>query len=100
MTTLAEARYAERLPALTAATAARTLESVAAQLRTVGVDYAQHTEGFDLPEPDPALSLSQQLSLSLEQLAITLREEFLGSGNDPIEVITAFSAEHDSTSQS
>ncbi|WP_422115282.1 hypothetical protein [Brachybacterium sp. UNK5269] len=48
-----------------------------------------------LDHTDQAVRLSgQRLSLGLEQLTATLRQEFLGSGEDPAAVIAAYAAEH------
>jgi len=116
---LADVEYAEHLSSLDPATASRVLDAVTAGLRTVRVDFAQHSEGFYFPEKDAELNLARQLPTALrlrdaahdhasqevtlsalqldqalEQLATTLREEFLHTGEDPAAVITAYAAEH------
>lgn len=116
---LADVDYAAHLADADPVTAARVLDAVTAGLRTVQVDFAQHTEGFYFPEPRPDLNLARQLpvvlplretaldhtdqavrlsgqrlSLGLEQLTATLRQEFLGGGEDPAAVIAAYAAEH------
>lgn len=119
LTALADADYAEHLPSLDAVTASRVLDAVAAGVRTVRIDVAQHSEGFYVPEKDAELNLArqlptalrlrdaahdhaaqevtlsaQQLEQALEQLTTTLREQFLHTGEDPAAVITAYAAEH------
>lgn len=119
LSALADVDYAEQLPGLDATTASRVLDAVTDGLRTVRIDFAQHSEGFYFPEKGAELNLArqlptalrlrdaaqehaaeevtlsaQQLDQALEQLTTTLREQFLHTGEDPAAVVMAYAAEH------
>lgn len=116
---LAETDYAEEIATVNAVTASRVIDNLASEIRKVRVDFIQHTEGFYFLEHNPNLSLArqlpyalrlrdtawdspdavvhssaQQLSLALEQLATTLSNTFLNTGQRPTEVFAAYAAEH------
>jgi hypothetical protein len=116
---LADAGYAEAIGEVEAATASRVLDTLEADVGKVRVDYTQHTEGFYFPENNPDLSLARQLpyalrlreaamarpetavrlsaqrlSTALEQLGTEIKDDFVGTGNNPAEVFTAYATEH------
>jgi hypothetical protein len=115
---LAETGYAEAIRAVDGVTASRVLDTLAAEIGKVRVDFAQHTETYYFQEPDPDLSLAwqlpyalqlrdtaqdsrdaavrlsaDQLSLALEQLAATLKDNFLSTGQHSAEVFAAYAAD-------
>lgn len=116
---LADVGYAEAIGAIEPAIATRVLDTLAQQVGTVGIDFAQHTEGFYFQECNPDLSLArllpyalrlrdaavardvvavrlsaQQLSVALEQLGEEIEQDFMSTGEDPGEVFAACAAEH------
>ncbi len=116
---LADAGYAEAIGELDAATASRVLDTLTADVKKVSVDFTQHTEGFYFQESDPDLSLARQLpyalrlvdaamarpeaaarlsaqrlSSALEQLGSEIKEDFVGTGENPGEVFAAYAGEH------
>ncbi len=116
---LAETGYAEAITAVDGVTASRVLDTLTVEVGKVRVDFTQHTEAFYLQEQDPDLSLARQLpyalqlrdaaqdsrdpamcssasqlSLALEQLAATLKDNFLSTGQDAAQVFAAYAADH------
>ncbi|GAB3144376.1 potassium channel family protein [Marisediminicola antarctica] len=121
---LADTSYAEAIGEVDPATAARVLDSLAAEVGKVRVDFIQHTEGFYFQEQSTDLSLArqlpyalhlrdraltcqeaavrvsaQQLSLALEQLGAELKKDFRLTGDTPGEVFAAYASEHTSRAQ-
>lgn len=97
----------------------RVLDTLAAELVTVRVDFGQHAEGFYFQESEPDLSLARQLpyaltlrdtalatsepvvrrsgrklSLAIDQLSEQLDASFLHTGGAPEQVLAAYAAEH------
>ncbi|AXH96388.1 potassium channel family protein [Ornithinimicrobium avium] len=116
---LADAGYADSLQDTDPAVATRVLDTLAAQVGTVRIDFAQHGEGFYFQESDPDLSLAHhasylvrltssalacpdrcvhrsglRLSSSVEQLSATLDANFLHVGAGPQQVFDAYAVEH------
>ena len=102
-----------------AASASRVLDPLEEGVGKVSVDFTQHTEGFYFQESNPDLSLARQLpyalrlvdaamarpeaavwlsaqrlSSALEQLESEVKEDFVGTGENPGEVFTAYAGEH------
>lgn len=119
---MADAGCAEEIGQFTAATASRTLDTLAAEVDRVRIDFTQHTEGFYFRELDPKISLARQLPYALqlqeaasatpdpavqlnarrlgealEQLAQKIKTGFLRTGNDSKEILTAYAHEHGRT---
>ncbi|MFJ6303065.1 potassium channel family protein [Pseudarthrobacter oxydans] len=119
---LADVGYAGHLGAVDPATASRVLDGLAANVGKIRIDFTQYPEVFYFQEEDPDLSLArqlpyllklrddaighkeldvrlsgEQLSLALEQLTNKLKNDFLGSGEDPGQVIAAYAAAHRQT---
>ncbi|MFC7464770.1 potassium channel family protein [Brachybacterium sp. GCM10030252] len=63
---LADAEYAAELSQLEPSSAARTLETLTADLAGVCVDLSQHSESYFFQEEDPEQSLARQLPHALE----------------------------------
>ena len=116
---LAEIGYAEKLELIETPTVARVLDALSANIGKVQIDFIQYTEGFYFQEKDPVLSLAkqlpyalqlrdvallaesptvrlsaQQLSVALDQLAVTLRSKFVHRGTGTFEVFAAYATEH------
>ncbi len=116
---LAESDAAKQVDALDPVTLSRILDTLAAELANVRVDFAQHSEGFYFLEDDPQLSLArqapyalrmrdaaaaraevevrlsaQQLTVALDDLGLTLRSQFLHRGDGTEEILAAFAADH------
>ena len=91
----------------------------------MSVDFTQHTEGFYFQESNPDLSLARQLpyalrladaatarpeaavrlsaqrlSAALEQLGSEIKEDFVGTGENPGEVFAAYAGEHGQSTRS
>lgn len=109
---LVDVGYAGNLGTVDPATASRVLDTLAAEVGKIRIDFTQRPEGFYFQEEDPDLSLArqlpyllklrdvaiahkepdvrlsgEQLSLALEQLTNKLKKDFLGSGQDQGQVI-------------
>ncbi|RKO21602.1 two pore domain potassium channel family protein [Pseudarthrobacter phenanthrenivorans] len=119
---LAEVGYAGHLGSLAPGTAARVLDALSAKIGAVRIDFTQYPEGFYFQEDDPDLSLArqlpyllelrdaaleheeldvqlsgEQLSRALVQLTNKLKKDFLGSGDDPRQVMAAYAEAHGQT---
>lgn len=122
---MADAGYAEEIGQMDAATASRTLDTLAVEVEKVRIDFTQHTEGLYFREQDPAISLARQLPYALqlrdaasatpdqtvqrsaqrltealEQLAQKINAGFLHTGDDTEEVFTAYAHDHGRTTRS
>lgn len=62
---LAQVRYADELPAVDPTSLARMLDTLAAEVAAVRVDFEQHAEGFYLHEGNEELSLARHLPYAL-----------------------------------
>lgn len=116
---LADVGWAQELPDLGPAGVSRVLDTTAAEVSKVRIDFAQHSEGFYFQEEDPDLALARQLSYALtmrdaalasdqpavrssgRRLEIAVRHlcseldgTFLHTGGNPEEVVAAYAAEH------
>lgn len=116
---LADAAYADQLPALDPVTVARVLDTLAAEVGKARIDFTQHTESYYFQEEDPDLSMARQLSYALvlrdaadaspspdvrmgarilsqalDQLALKLQRDFVASEADPESVFAAYAADH------
>lgn len=116
---LADSSYAETLQGVDPSIVTRVLDALAAQVTTVRIDFAHHSEGFYFQEQDPALSLARQgsyllalrsaalgapdaavrssgerLSVAIDQLSGVLDRSFLHVGPDPAQVFTAYATQH------
>lgn len=115
---LADTRFADELDA-DPAVVTRVLDTLAAEVTKVRIDFAQHNEGFYFQESEPDLSLATQvtyvlllrdralrspdavvrasgrrLALAVEQLSTVLDDAFIHSGGEPADVFAAYAAEH------
>jgi hypothetical protein len=122
---LADVGYAGKLQSIDPVTASRVLDALTAKIVTVRIDFTQYPEGFYFQEEDPDLSLArqlpyllklrdaalehkepdvqlsgEQLSQALVQLTNKLKKDFLGSGDDPGQIIAAYAADHGRTPRS
>jgi hypothetical protein len=122
---LADVGYAGHLESIDSVTASRVLDALTAKIVTVRIDFTQYPEGFYFQEEDPDLSLArqlpyvlklrdaalehmepgvqlsgEQLSQALVQLTNKLKKDFLGSGDNPGQVIAAYAAAHGQTPRS
>ncbi len=116
---LAHVRYADELAGVDPTSLSRMLDTLAADVAAVRVDFEQHAEGFYLYEGSEELSLARhlpyalrlrdaaharsepavrlsatQLTLALDQLGEALRRQFLRSGTATEEVFAAYAADH------
>jgi hypothetical protein len=116
---LADVGYADAIREMDAATVSRVLDTLAAEVVKVRLDFTQHAEGFYFQEQNPDVSLSRQLpyalrlrdaaldrqetavrlsarqlSLALDQLGSELKESFLHTGENLEEIIDAYATEH------
>lgn len=114
-----ESKGVEQIPALDPVTLSRMLDTVANDVASVRVDFLQHSEGFYFAENEAQLSLARQLpvalrlrdaamereeaevqlsvrqlAVALDDLAVTLRSQFLRSGDGAEEVFEAFAVDH------
>lgn len=119
LTQLSEAGFGDALEHKGAASSATILESVAAQIADVRVDYLQTSESYYFSEADARASLSVALPIAarlaeaaarsevaevrmagavldaaLSDLADRLRELFLRSGDNASEIFTLYSSDH------
>ncbi|WP_237767453.1 potassium channel family protein [Serinicoccus sp. CUA-874] len=62
---LADSDWAGSVDDADPAVLTRVLDTLAAEVVTVGIDFAQHTEGFYFQERDPDLALARQLPYAL-----------------------------------
>lgn len=122
---LADTGYAETLDDVEPAVLTRVIDTLAAEVVKVRIDFAQHSEGFYFQERNPDLSLArqlsyalrlrdaalaspeavvrrsgQQLSVAIDQLSLELDENFVHTGRGPAEVIAAYAADHAQTPRS
>lgn len=116
---LADTDYAETLHGAPPAIQTRVLDTLAAEVVKVRIDFVQHSEGFYFQESDPDLSLArqlsyalrmrdaalaspeavvrrsgQQLSSAIEHLCSRLDESYLHTGQGPVGVVAAYAADH------
>lgn len=116
---LADSSFAEGLGETDQAVQTRVLDTLAAEIAKVRIDFAQHSEGFYFQEVEPDISLAhqlphalrlrdealgsgdpavrrsgQRLAVAVEQLSGVLDGDFLGTGGAPEEVFAAYAAEH------
>lgn len=116
---LADVGYASAISETDATTVSRVLDTLAAEVVKVRLDFTQHAEAFYFQEQSPDLSLSRQLpyalrlrdaalerqeaavqlsarqlSLALDQLGSGLREGFLHTGENLEEIIDAYATDH------
>lgn len=116
---LADIRYAETLDEAGPAVASRVLDTLAAEVDKVRIDFAQHSEGYYFQERNPNLSLARQLSsalrlqdaalastdvvvrrsgqrlsMAIEQLSSELDKTFLHTGGGPAQVFAAYTSDH------
>lgn len=116
---LADSDWAGSVDDADPAVLTRVLDTLAAEVVTVGIDFAQHTEGFSFQERDPDLALARQLpyalrlrdgalasseavvrrsgrqlALAIDQLSSELDDNFLLTGGDAKEVFVAYADDH------
>ena len=116
---LADVGYASAIREMDATTVSRVLDTLAAEVVKVRLDFTQHAEGFYFQEQSPDVSLSRQLpyalrlrdaglerqeaavqlsarqlSMALDQLGSELREGFLHTGENLEEIIDAYATDH------
>ena len=116
---LADSDWAGSVDDADPAVLTRVLDTLAAEVVTVGIDFAQHTEGFYFQERDPDLALARQLpyalrlrdealasseavvrrsgrqlALAIDQLSSELDDNFLLTGGDAKEVFVAYADDH------
>lgn len=116
---LADTGYAGSVRELDPVTLSRVLDTLAAEVLKVRVDFTQHTEGFYFQEQNPDVALSrqlpyalrlrdaamerpeasvqqsaQQLSLALDQLGAELKDGFLHTGDTLEEIFARYANEH------
>lgn len=116
---LADSAWADSMDDADPAVLTRVLDTLAAEVVTVRIDFAQHTEGFSFQERDPDLALARQLpyalrlrdgalasseavvrrsgrqlALAIDQLTSELDDNFLLAGGDAREVFVAYADDH------
>ena len=116
---LADSAWADSMDDADPAVLTRVLDTLAAEVVTVRIDFAQHTEGFSFQERDPDLTLARQLpyalrlrdealasseavvrrsgrqlALAIDQLSSELDDNFLLTGGDAKEVFVAYADDH------
>lgn len=119
---LADVGYGDAIREAEPAIATRVLDTLAAEVGKVRIDFAQHSEGFYFQEQHPDLSLARQLpyglqlidearghhdaavrssaqrlSVALEQLAAELERGFVAAGEGPGAVFAAYARDHGQT---
>ncbi|MGC5583157.1 MULTISPECIES: potassium channel family protein [Ornithinimicrobium] len=116
---LADSDWAQSVDAEDPAVLSRVLDTLAAEMLKVRIDFAQHSEGFYFQEREPDFALARQLpyalqlrdvalassqtvvrrsgrqlSLAIEELSSELDDNFLHTGGDPEKVFAAYAADH------
>ncbi|MBM7782977.1 hypothetical protein JOD47_003145 [Arthrobacter tumbae] len=116
---MADTGYVEETGQLNAAAATRTLNTLAAEIDKVRIDFTQHSEGFYFREQDPDIALArhlpyalrlrdassaipapavqisaQRLGEALEQLAQKIDTGLLHTGKDTDQIFAAYADDH------
>ena len=116
---LADSDWADSVHEEGPAVLTRVLDTLAAEVVKVRIDFAQHSEGFYFQEREPDLALARQLpyalslrdgalassepvvrrsgrrlALAIDQLCAELDDTFLRTGGDAEQVLVAFAADH------